>query len=156
MGQLANVGAFCPNEECQEYGKLQEKPSKRNITKSGRTSNGTQRYRCRTCQQTFTETKGTLFYRRRTPMEAILAVLAFLAEGVRISTLARVKGHKEDTILEWLRQAAEHVGQIEALLLANYQLERGELDALWSYVGNKGEKKTIRKRKKADSFGAQP
>lgn len=89
-------------------------------------------------------------------MEEILEVLAFLAEGVRISTLARVKGHKEDTILEWLREAAAHVGQIEALLLANYQLERGQLDAMWSYVGNKGEKKTIRKRKKTGSFGAQP
>ena len=156
MGQLANVGDFCPNEECQDYGKLQEKQSKRNITKSGRTRNGTQRYRCRTCKQTFTATKGTIFYRRRTPMEEILEVLAFLAEGVRISTLTRVKGHKEDTILEWLREAAAHVGQIEALLLANYQLERGQLDAMWSYVGNKGEKKTIRKRKKTGSFGAPP
>jgi hypothetical protein len=89
-------------------------------------------------------------------MDEILDVLAFLAEGVRISTLARVKGHKEDTILEWLREVAEHVGQIEALLLANYELERGQLDAMWSYVGNKGEKKTIRKRKKTGSFGAQP
>jgi len=155
MGQLANVGDFCPNEECQDYGKLQEKQSKRNITKSGCTRNGTQRYRCRTCKQTFTETKGTIFYRRRTAMEEILEVLAFLAEGVRISTLARVKGHKEDTILEWLREAAEHVGQIETLLLANYQLERGQLDAMWSYVGNKGEKKITRKRRKAGSFGAQ-
>lgn len=156
MGRLANVGDFCPNEECQEYGKLQEKQSKRNIKKNGRTKNGTQRYRCQTCKKTFTETKGTIFYRRRTPMDEILEVLAFLAEGVRISTLARVKGHKEDTILKWLREAAQHVGQIEALLLANYQLERGQLDAMWSYVGNKGEKKTIRKRKRTDSFGVQP
>ena len=156
MSQLANVGDFCPNKECQDYGKLQEKRSKRNITKNGRTKNGVQRYRCRTCQQTFTATQGTIFYRRHTPMDEILEVLAFLAEGVRISTLARVKGHQEDTILEWLRQAAEHVGQIEAFLLANYQLERGQLDAMWSYVGHKGEKKTIRKQKKTDSFGAQP
>ena len=33
---------------------------------------------------------------------------------------------------------------------------RGQLDAMWTYVGNKGEKKTIRKRKKTGSFGAQP
>jgi transposase-like protein len=156
MGQLANVGDFCPNEVCQDCGKLQEEQSKRNIKKHGHTKNGTQRYQCLTCKETFTATKGTIFYRRRTPMEEILEVLAFLAEGVRISTLARVKRHKEDTILEWLREAAEHVGQIEALLLANYQLERGQLDAMWSYVGNKGEKKTIRKRKKTGSFGAQP
>jgi hypothetical protein len=88
-------------------------------------------------------------------MDETLEVLAFLAEGVRISTLTRVKGHKEDTILEWLREAAHHVSQIEALLLANYQLERGQLDAMWSYVGNKGEKKITQKRKKVGSSGDQ-
>lgn len=157
MGQLANVGDFCPDEECQDYGKLPSKQSKRNIKKYGRTKkNGAQRYQCLTCKKTFTETRGTLFYRRRTPMSEILEALAFLAEGVRISTLARVKGYKEDTILEWLKEAAQHVEQIEALLLSNYQLERGQLDEMWSYVGNKGEKKTTRRRKKAGSFGAQP
>ena len=83
----------------------------------------------------------------------MLEVLALLAEGVRVSTLARVKGHKEDTILDWLAAAGPHVTAIEALLQANYQLERGQLDAMWSYVGNKGEKKSIRKPMKADSFG---
>ncbi len=156
MNQLANVGDFCPNGGCQEYGKLQEKQSKRNIKKHGFTSNGTQRYQCLICEQTFTETKGTIFYRRRTPQAEILEVLAFLAEGVRISTLARVKGHKEDTIIDWLEEAAQHVEMIEALLLANYQLERGQLDAMWSFVGNKGEKTITRRRKKAGSFGAQP
>lgn len=156
MGQLANVGDFCPDEDCRDYGKLQAKQSKRNIKKHGYTKNGTQRYQCLTCKKSFTATKGTIFYRRRTPMGEILEVLAFLAEGVRISTLARVKGHKEDTILAWLKEAAEHVGQIETLLLANYQLERGQLDAMWSYVGNKGEKKTTRKQQRVGSFGAQP
>lgn len=156
MDQLANVGDFCPEEDCRDYGKLQEKQSKRNIKKHGQTKNGTQRYQCLTCGKSFTATKGTIFYRRRTPMGEILEVLVFLAEGVRISTLARVKGHKEDTILEWLKEAAEHVGQIETLLLANYQLERGQLDAMWSYVGNKGEKKITRKQKRVGSFGAQP
>jgi len=156
MNQLANVGDFCPNEGCQDYGKLQEQQSKQNIKKHGFTTNGTQRYQCLTCEQTFTETKGTIFYRRRTAQAEILEVLAFLAEGVRISTLARVKGHKEDTIIDWLEEAAQHVEMIEALLLANYQLERGQLDAMWSFVGNKGEKTSTQRRKRVGSFGARP
>jgi len=52
-----------------------------------------------------------------------------------------VKGHKEDTILAWLRDAAEHAAALEAELLARYRIERGQLDSLWAYVGNKGEKK---------------
>jgi len=52
-----------------------------------------------------------------------------------------VKGHKEDTILAWLRDAAEHAAALEAELLARYRIERGQLDSLWAYVGNKGEKR---------------
>ena len=141
MGQLANIGDFCPNEECQDYGKLQEKQSKRNITKSGRTRNSTQRYRCRTCKQTFTETKGTIFYRRRTSEEEILSALACIAEGNRMSSAARITAHKEDTIAAWLREAAQHAEAVEEVLLADYQLTRAQIDGLWAYVGNKGEKK---------------
>ncbi len=155
MTHFVNVGDFCPNKACADYGKLQEKQSKRNIKKNGHTNKGVQRFQCHTCHKTFTATKGTIFYRRRTPADKILEVLAFLAEGVRISTLSRVKGYKEDTILDWLREAAQHVAEIEAVLLANYRLERGQLDAMWSYVGNKGEKTITPKPKRAVSFGGQ-
>lgn len=156
MNRFVKVGDFCPNEGCPQYGKLREKQSKQNIKKYGFTANGVQRYRCLTCKQTFTATKGTIFYRRRTPASEILETLSFLAEGVRISTLSRVKGFKEDTILDWLTEAAVHVESVEELLLANYQLERGQLDAMWSYVGNKGEKRIMPKQMKVVSFGEQP
>jgi hypothetical protein len=69
-------------------------------------------------------------------------------------SLSRVKGHKEDTILAWLRDAAEHAAALEAELLARYRIERGQLDSLWAYVGNKGEKKGIRRLPKAANSGA--
>jgi len=75
---------------------------------------GRQRYRCNSCGSTFTETKGTIFYRRRAPEEEIIETLALLAKGSRISNLTRVKGYKEDTILDWLRDAGEHAKAIEA------------------------------------------
>lgn len=141
MEELAHVGEFCPNESCPDYGKRQSKQAKRNIIKHGMSRQGLQRYKCKTCQQTFCESSGTLFHGKRTPEEEILECLALLAEGSRISSVSRVKGFKEDTILAWLRQAGEHVTAIEEALLANYRLSRGQLDGLWSYVGNKGEKK---------------
>jgi transposase-like protein len=150
------TGFFWPNEACPDYGRLQKKQSKQNIKKHGFTAGGIQRFQCRTCGQTFTATKGTPFYRRRTDSKEILETLAFLAEGVRISSVARVKGHKEDTILEWLKDAATHAAEIEAVLLADYQLERGQLDAMWSYVAHKGEKKDIPKQKNKGSSGGQP
>jgi transposase-like protein len=139
---MARAGEFCPNESCPDYGKRQSE-RQGNLKKAGKTKRGRQRYLCKTCGRTFTETKGTIFYRRRTSEEEIIETLAFIAEGVRISSLARVKGHKEDTILDWLRAAAEHAEEIEEVLLAEYHLDQGQLDALWSYVGNKGEKRDI-------------
>jgi hypothetical protein len=42
---------------------------------------------------------GTLFFRKRSPEHEIPETLALLAEESRISSLSRVKGFKEDTIL---------------------------------------------------------
>lgn len=144
MNQFAHVGDFCPNESCINYGKLQTEADPSNIRKFGTTKNGTQRYQCKSCNKTFTATNGTLFYRRRTPMKDILEVLAMIAEGMRISSASRVKGFKEDTICNWLQAAGNHVEEVEAILLADFQVERGQLDGLWSYVGNKGSKKLSR------------
>ena len=140
MKKFAKPGAFCPNKACPDYGKLQSSQHQ-NLQKYGKTRKGVQRHRCKTCQKTFTETFGTIFYGKRTPEHEILETLALLAEGSRISTLSRVKGHKEDTILAWLRQAAGHAEQIEDTLMAEFRVKRGQLDALWAYVQNKGEKK---------------
>jgi len=140
MVKLAQVGDFCPNEVCPDYGKLQS-DQKHTIIKFGTTKRGRQRYKCKSCGKTFTETKGTLFYRRRTSEAEIIDTLAHIAEGNRISSLVRIKGHKEDTIGDWIREAGQHAEAIEEVLLSDYQLSRGQIDGLWAYVGNKGEKK---------------
>src|SRR5512137_1607219 len=155
MSKLAQPGDFCPNPDCADYGKPQA-AAQRNIIKFGRTHNGQQRYQCRTCRRTFTATKGTVFYRRQTPAHEIIEALAQLAERNRISSVTRTTGHKEDTILARLREAATQVSQLEAVLMADYRLPRGQLDGLWAYVRNKGEKRTIPKPTRRGSSGARP
>lgn len=141
MFQLVKSWDFCHNEECDDY----NKPNLGNIIKAGKTKAGVQRYECITCHETFTETKGTLLYRKRTPADKILEVLALLAEGNRVSSVTRVKGVKEDTILGWLREAAEHADVLNDALLSDYHVQRGQLDGLWLFIQKKGPKKVIRK-----------
>jgi transposase-like protein len=141
MERFAKPGDFCPNEACPDYGKLQDGQTQQNIIKTGHTKKGVQRYQCNTCGKTFTETTGTLFFRKRTPEHDILETLVFLAEGSRISSLSRAKGFKEDTILAWLREAAQHAEELDAVLMKDFKVKRAQLDALWAYVRNKGEKK---------------
>lgn len=141
MEQFAKPGDFCPNQACPDYHKLQSNQGQSNIIRAGKTRKGVQRFQCKTCGKYFVETTGTIFYRKRTPEDEILETLALLAEGSRISSLTRVKGYKEDTILGWLREAARHTQKLEDVLMKDYQIKRGQLDGLWAYVGNKGEKK---------------
>lgn len=141
MLQIAKPGDFCHNENCKDH----HKTGLGNIIKAGKTKAGVQRYECLTCHQTFTATKGTMFYQKHTPADKILEVLALLAEGNRISSLTRVKGVKEDTILSWLREAAEHADTLNDALLGEYHIQRGQLDGLWLFIQNKGQKKVGRK-----------
>ena len=142
MVELAKPGDFCQNKECREYQRVQS-AGQRNIIKAGKTQKGVQRYECTICHSTFTETKGTLFYGKRTPAGTILETLAFVAEGNRISSLSRVKGVKEDTILNWLREAAQHIDAVNEVLLKDFKVKRGQLDGLWLFIQNKGQKKPI-------------
>ncbi len=122
MDELASVGDFCPNPACEHYGVTQAE----NIIRYGKTKDGRQRFQCKTCRQTFNERKGTLFYNRKTDEKDILECLALLAEGI-----------KADTILSFLRQAADHAEQVEAILLNDYRISQVQLDGLWTYVGRK-------------------
>lgn len=152
MSNLAHVGDFCPYQDCPDFGKTDAA----NLIRFGKTRQGKQRFRCKSCRKTFNENHGTIFYGKRTEENDILETLALLAEGVRISSLHRAKGFKEDTILAWLRQAAEHAEELEERLLKHYRIERGQLDALWSYVRNKGQKNTTKKPTRPARSGAQP
>lgn len=70
MKGFAQSNEFFPNEACPDYGKLQKEQSKPNLKKIGFTRAGVQRYLWKTCNGTFTETRGTIFYRKRTPVSA--------------------------------------------------------------------------------------
>lgn len=150
--ELAQVGQFCPNEACELYGEIEAAQ----IIRFGKTKNGTQRYRCKGCGQTFTETYGTVFYRRQATRETILETLALLAEGVRISSIARAKGIKEDTILDWLRAAVRQAAEVEEALLKDYQISQAQIDGLWTYVGHKGHKGGASKATNKANSGAAP
>jgi transposase-like protein len=141
--------SFCWNASCSAYAQV----DLGNTRKFGRTPAGIQRYQCRICGRTFVETIGTVFYGRRRPQQTIIECLALLAERNSLAAIHRVKGVKEETVMAWLRLAAAHVERIEALLLANYKLTRAQLDAMWAYVGNKGEKGAMPKPMSAARSG---
>lgn len=147
--RLALAGSFCWNRSCFDYGKTNHG----NIVKYGRTGKGTQRLKCTTCGRVFVKNKGTVFYGRHHNSKDILECLAMLAERNSLAAIHRIKGIKEETVMDWLLEAANHVEEIEALLLANHHLTRVQLDAMWTYVGHKGEKTAIQKNLIVEAIG---
>jgi transposase-like protein len=109
ISKLVPVGSFCPNEDCPDHGQTE----RGNIIRYGKTGEGRQRFQCKTCKHTFNERKGTPFYNRKTDEKDILECPALLVEGMRISSIHRTKGIKEDTILSFLREAALHAEQVD-------------------------------------------
>jgi transposase-like protein len=152
MSELASVGEFCPNDQCSNAGKTDAD----NIIRYGKTGNGRQRYRCKTCGKTFSETTGTIFSGKRTPKDEIIETLALVAEGTRVASLSRVKGYKESTIRNWLQQAAEHAEEVENALMSEYEIDQGQLDGLWSYVGKNDKKEESSQEESAQKKTRRP
>lgn len=137
MGGLAQVGQYCPNENCSKYQAVEAG----NIIRYGTSRQGRQRYQCKVCRQTFNEHVNTVFYGCRTAEKDIVEGLQMLAEGMGIRAVARVKGVKPDTVAGWLRRAGAHAERLEQVLLDRYPLQASQIDALYSYVQRKGKKK---------------
>jgi len=131
---------FCAHEDCPDHGVV----GKGNITLSHRY--GKQRKYllwCKTCERTFSEKRGTIFYGLHTPKEKVLLALHCIAEGNNIASTARIIGSKEDTVRNWLRRAGEQSEQVSQLLIKELKLGQAKLDKLWAYI-KKEERQTRR------------
>ena len=63
----------------------------------------------------------TIFYRKKSPPETIWRVLTALAEGVPIESVARIFSLSSDTVLDWLKEAAQQMDAISNYLLHDLQ-----------------------------------
>lgn len=59
--------------------------------------------------------KGTVFFGSHRLPETILECLAMVAERNSLAAIHRVRGIKEETVLRWLREAANQAVEIEAI-----------------------------------------
>lgn len=144
---LVPAGSFCWNEQCPDYGIV----AAGNLRRYGKTPAGVQRLQCKQCRKVFAATLGTPFYGIRNP-DKMLLVLSLLAERVSLRGIHRLTHVKPDTTLAYLKRAAAHVEIIESLLQRSHKVTRVQLDALWAFVGHKGEKGgTLKKRSEAPS-----
>jgi transposase-like protein len=107
---------FCPNIDCPARGQK----NKGNI---GVHSLEDQRCICHVCGQTFTITKGTLFYRLRTASETVMLVITLLAYGCPIQAIVKAFGLDERTVRNWWQRAGKHAQAVH-----EHKVEQAKLD----------------------------
>ena len=96
--QVAEIGSFCWNEACEDYQKVNHV----SMMKNGKTDKDVQRYLCKMCNNSFTETKETMFYRCRYMKEEIVERMDMLGDRSSLAAIHRIKGIKEETICKWV------------------------------------------------------
>jgi transposase-like protein len=92
---------FCPNLDCPARGQQ----GKGNVSVHSEQEG---RYICHECQQTFSASKGTLFYRLRTDATTVLLVITLMAYGCPLPAIVKAFGFDERTVKAWWQRAGAH------------------------------------------------
>ena len=122
---------FCPHVGCDYQGWL----GLGNLRANGHPSGGPWRQLyCRSCRGYFLETHGTLFHGKRLSVELIVRVLACLAEGLGIRATHRVFEVDQNTVLQWLVEAAEQLQAFTHCFLCDVHVTQLQLDELYAVI----------------------
>jgi transposase-like protein len=108
----------CHNESCRAYGRAGEGHIVIHSKKESR-------YRCKRCKRTFSESKGTSFYRVHKPHELFVWVVTLLAHGCPVQAIVAAFSLDERTVWRWHKEAGEQCRRVH-----EHVVEAGQVDLL--------------------------
>ena len=113
---------FCPNLDCHARGHV----GKSNIIIH---SHKEKRFICKECGQTFSVSKGTIFYRLRTDPKIVMIVITLLAYGCPLKAIEKAFNFHERTIKRWWIRSGEHNRMMHEHIVGKSQLELEQVQA---------------------------
>lgn len=113
---------FCPNMECYARGQT----GKGNIYVHSRKD---ERYYCDVCGQTFSASKGTIFYRLRYDPTIVMYVVILLAYGCPVQATVKAFGLDERTVADWHERAGKHCQGVHEHLVEQSQQDLEQVQA---------------------------
>jgi transposase-like protein len=105
----------------------------------GKTKQGNQRFRCRTCSKTFSELQPRPLGDMRVSLDRALLCLQLIVEGNSIRSTERITGVHRDTILALIVRAGEKCECLLTEKINALNVRDVQCDELWGYVGNEGK-----------------
>ena len=136
--QALPLSAFCcQNEQCEDYGKK----GLDNIYFHcwGNRKQTIRKLRCRKCQESFSERKGTVWYLSKLSREKALILARHLAEGDGIRKTGRLVGATQETVIRWNRRLGEHGKALHEEKVQHVKVREAQADEMWSFVKKKGK-----------------
>src|SRR5438105_13871159 len=97
---------FCPNLACCARGQT----GQGNIVIHDRKR---QRYRCKSCKQTFSARRGTMFEGRSQPTAVIVIVVTLLAYGCPVQAIVKAFELDERTVASWRDRAGAQCQRVQ-------------------------------------------
>ena len=113
---------FCANLSCVAKGQA----GKGNISVH---SHQEKRYKCEECGQSFTTSKGTLFYQLKTEPAKVILVLTLLVNGCPMQAIVAAFGYDQRTVRGWLKRAGQHCQQVHQYLVSQNGLDLEQVQA---------------------------
>jgi transposase-like protein len=105
----------CQNAQCPDYG-LRGRDNLRVAFRYGKSRH--RMLACRTCQQRFSERRGTALFGSRLPHSRALAVFQHLQDGCGVRQTARLTGVDKDTVVRYALRAGTHAHSAHDELVA--------------------------------------
>ncbi|MBG1271554.1 IS1 family transposase [Nostoc sp. WHI] len=104
------------------------------VHKHRKTSKGSQRYYCPHCQQSFTDTFDTLYYRRHSNAEEVRLILQSHAEGSSLRGVSRISGRAYRTVASLVRVASQKAQMMHNQEVRQIETEKLSADEMWLVV----------------------
>jgi transposase-like protein len=113
---------FCPNMECPARGQS----GKGNVHVH---SQKDKRFICDVCKDTFTISKGTIFYRLRYDPKIVMYVIILLAYGCPLQAIVKAFDLDERTVRDWHERAGKHCQSVHEQIVEHSQQDLQQVQA---------------------------
>jgi len=124
------LDVVCLNAKCGHY----SKKGLKNIVRNGKKSNGTQNYKCTTCNVSFVRTKGTPLYYSKLPKKEVKNICSHFVEKNSFRGVSRATRHSLNAIYRVADKVGKHCEKIDEEFLVNLDLGMVEADEIFSFI----------------------
>ena len=124
------LDVICLNPKCNHF----NKKGLKNIVRNGKKKNGTQNYKCTTCNVSFVRTKGTPLYYSKLPKKEVKNICNHFVEKNSFRGVARTTKHSLNAIYRVADKVGKHCEKIDEEFLVNLDLNTVEADEIFSFI----------------------